>query len=85
MIHAVRGARIWRRCCNSLRVAAQSPTGTSVRSKNSLLRAALCAGVNGFGDDEPEPSVLGGVGVRLAVVGCEKSLLAMLLFYSLQG
>ena len=34
----------------------------------------------GFGDDEPEPSVLGGVAVRLAVVGCEKSLLAILLF-----
>ena len=38
------------------------------------------AGVNGFGDDEPEPSVLGGVAVRLAVVDCEESLLAMLLF-----
>jgi hypothetical protein len=36
--------------------------------------------VIGFGDDEPEPSVLGGVAVRLAVVGCEESLLAMLLF-----
>ena len=38
------------------------------------------AGVIGFGDDEPEPSVLGGVAVRLAVMGCEESLLAMLLF-----
>lgn len=38
------------------------------------------AGVIGFGDDEPEPSVLGGVAVRLAVVRCEESLLAMLLF-----
>jgi hypothetical protein len=36
--------------------------------------------VIGFGDDEPEPSVLGGVAVRLAVVGCEESLLAKLLF-----
>ena len=38
------------------------------------------AGVIGFGDDEPEPSVLGRVAVRLAVVVCEESLLAMLLF-----
>jgi hypothetical protein len=38
------------------------------------------AGVIGFGDDKPEPSVLGGVAVRLAVVVCEESLLAMLLF-----
>ena len=38
------------------------------------------AGVNGFGDDEPEPSVVGGVAVRLAVVGCVESLLVILLF-----
>ena len=38
------------------------------------------AGVIGFGDDEPEPSVLGGVAVRLAVVVCGESLLAMLFF-----
>ena len=37
------------------------------------------AGMIGCGDDEPDPVVLGGVAVRLAVVGCEESLLAVLL------
>src|SRR5262245_46153335 len=41
------------------------------------------AGVIGFGDDEPEPSVLGGVAVRLAVVGGEEPLLAVLLLLKL--
>jgi hypothetical protein len=36
------------------------------------------AGVIGCGDDEPEPVVLGGVTVRLAVVGGEEPLLAVL-------
>jgi hypothetical protein len=38
------------------------------------------AGVIGFGDDEPEPSVVDGVAVRRTVLGCEESVLAMLLF-----
>ena len=37
------------------------------------------AGLNGCGDDEPEPVVLGGVTVRLAVLGGEEPLLAVLL------
>jgi hypothetical protein len=37
------------------------------------------AGDVGCGDDEPEPVVLGGVTVRLAVVGGEEPLFAVLL------
>ena len=37
------------------------------------------AGVIGCGDDEPEPVVLGGVVMRLAVVDVEEPLLAVLL------
>jgi hypothetical protein len=43
------------------------------------------AGVIGCGDDEPEPVVLGGVAVRLAVVGGEEPLLAVLLLFFERG
>ena len=59
------------------------------RARASAPKTPYCvplfdgAGVNGFGDDEPEPSVLGGVAVRLAVVGDEEPLLAVLLLLKL--